>query len=513
MLQRYRLYIPGIILFIISVLVVVMTYEKYGMSCDERVQHEAGVVSYNYIYYADTTLYNYLERDHGVAYELPLIWLEKNVGLQSSQDIYHMRHLVGGIFFILGALCMYILSAKLFRSRVLAVLCFLMLLLHPRIYAHSFFNSKDIPFLVAVIFTLFFLQSAISKKQTIWFAFFGLAAAYATGIRVMGILLLAVFFVVWFLMFLDKQLDEKQKIKLFFNGLICTVCYCVATYSFWPLLWENPVANFANAFSSFSRFRVDGYVLFMGERLVSTQLPWYYIPVWIAISTPIVWLVMIAAGMVIFPVILFRQWKQIASDSNKLFILYCYLVAVLSVASVVLFRSIVYDDWRHLYYIYPCIVLPAIYIIYMVNRQTIKNILFTAGILQCVPIVIFMWANHPFQQVYFNEATPKTKDYLVRHYDMEYWGTSYGAALKYILNRDKRSSVKIAYNQWYLGHNNLLLLRDDERVRIQLVNSIAEADYYLTNFRYDSREIYDTTGTVFEIRVLNSPIMRVRKMN
>lgn len=137
----------------------------------------------------------------------------------------------------------------------------------------------------------------------------------------------------------------------------------------------------------------------------------------------------------------------------------------------------------------------------------------TFGMLQVMPVVVFMWVNHPYQHVYFNEMIPKRKDYLVKHYDMEYWGTSYRAALKYILNADKRSSLKVAYNQWYLGYNNILLLRDDERARIQIVNSATEADYYLTNFRYNPGEIKDTAGKVFEIQVLNSPIIRVLKMN
>src|SRR5258708_19757087 len=45
-----------------------------------------------------------------------------------------------------------------------------------------------------------------------------------------------------------------------------------------------------------SRFRFDHDILYMGAFVRSTKLPWHYIPVWVSITTPPLYLLLFAAG-------------------------------------------------------------------------------------------------------------------------------------------------------------------------------------------------------------------------
>jgi uncharacterized membrane protein YagU involved in acid resistance len=166
-----------------------MTFGDYGIAWDEPLQREIGQKTYNYIFKGDKTLNNFKNRDYGVAVELPLIFLEQICLGHDTRDIYRMRHLTIHIFFLLSAFAFYLLIWILYRNRPLAVFGYLMLLLSPRIYAQSFFNSKDIPFMC--MFIICFLVCAIAfRDKKLWhFVLFGIMSGLLINIRIMGIVI------------------------------------------------------------------------------------------------------------------------------------------------------------------------------------------------------------------------------------------------------------------------------------------------------------------------------------
>src|SRR5205823_8182454 len=55
---------------------------------------------------------------------------------------------------------------------------------------------------------------------------------------------------------------------------------------FWPTLWSHPLDSFLAAFQQMKQYPLDIPVLFRGKYVQSTQLPWDYTFVWIAVTTP-----------------------------------------------------------------------------------------------------------------------------------------------------------------------------------------------------------------------------------
>src|SRR5690554_4886050 len=157
----------GFILFGAALLIGILTYHSYGLSWDDGMQRGTGVENYKYVFENDPSLLTWVDRDYGPAFELLLVIGEKRLELTDMHDIYFFRHLVTHIFFLIGALFCFFLVDLLYKNKVLAAMAFLMIVLHPRLYAHSFFNTKDIPFLAMFFISFYLLALAFKRKRLI----------------------------------------------------------------------------------------------------------------------------------------------------------------------------------------------------------------------------------------------------------------------------------------------------------------------------------------------------------
>lgn len=83
-------------------IIALISFDEYGISWDEEAQRKTGIVNYEYIFSNSQELLTWFDRDYGVAFELPLIILEKVLNLTDSRDIFFMRHLVTHLFFLVG---------------------------------------------------------------------------------------------------------------------------------------------------------------------------------------------------------------------------------------------------------------------------------------------------------------------------------------------------------------------------------------------------------------------------
>lgn len=506
---RLTPYLPGLILFFIFVIIGVSVYPDYGICWDEPLQREPGVLSYDYIFSGSQDLFNTATDNHGAGYELLLVIFEKMGGLTDSRDIYLMRHLVTNLLFLLGAFSAYVLVVRLFKDRVLASLAFLMMVLAPRLYAHSFFNSKDIPFMCMITITLAYTQYAFKKNTLKAFIILGLLGGYATSIRIMGILpgiIILSFLGLDLITAIAKKHQPKQQAL---NMLVFFVGFCLSLYLGWPYLWQHPITNFIDSFSSLAHFMWKGSVLMNGDFVPGTQIPWTYFPTWFLISNPELWLIAGFGGIVWLVIDFFKKplaFFQNTDERNFLIYLASFFGPILA---VIVMHSVIYDDWRHLYFVYPPFVFMAIYFINKLMQGRYKLVVQCLCLVQVAITGLFMVQNHPFQQVYFNYFVSHDKESLRKNYDLEYWGCSYKQALEYLIKAVPAGTITINCENPTLLTNNILILPPEERDRIKFANP-EQADYFLTNFRGHP---YDYAGLKVEYSesVLNSTIMAVFK--
>lgn len=509
MRQKLAPYFPGMIFFCLALVISLLTYKDYGVSWDEAIQRDLGLVSYNYAFNNDTALLTHHDKALGTGFEMPLIIAEKCLNITDSRDVYLMRHLTIHLFFLICVFGGYILAFRLFKSRVIASLAFILLAFHPRIYAHSFFNSKDLPFLSVTILVLLMAQLAFEKNKVIWYSLLGLACGYATSIRSMGVIFIpciGLFLLADLLRgFADKSVAKAAAL----NMLMCAAGFCVALYVAWPYLWHDPIHRFVGSFQSLANIFSGGTVLFNGRVFPSEKLPLDYMPIWFSITMPELWLVCGLTGLLV--VVASFAWypKQFLFVPEKKVLLLCVMCFSGPVIAMVAFHGVNIDDWRHLYFIYPSFVVLILFIVSKLLAGRFRMLMYVSALLQLTWTGWFMVRAHPFQQVYFNELVSHEKEYLRMHYDLEYWGCSYKEGLDFLVSHYKNDTLRIRWDMDPL-RNNVLLLRKEDRDRIKLVED--NPDYMITTYR-GHPDFGAGKQALYSIKVLNSTIMSVYSMH
>ncbi len=506
--EKLSPYLPGILLFIFALTISLLTYKDYGIGWDEPTQRGPGLMNFNYMYHGDQELFKKSSDNHGAGYELPLIFIEKGLKLTDPRAIYQMRHIVTHVFFLVCMFFGYILILRLFKDKWLASLGYIMLVLSPRIYGHSFINSKDIPFLCMALVVFAISQIAFEKNKKRLFLLLGIATGYATSIRIMGVMYAA--FIMAFLV-IDMLTDIKKKekpTKQLLHMALFTIGFCFFLYISWPYIWKAPVQKFGETFSKMSHFNWNGSVLFQGKIIVCTQIPWIYFPTWFMISNPPIWLL---AGFIGIGVILYDFLKkpltffQNTNERNQLLYIASFAIPIFA---VIVLHSVIYDDWRHLYFVYPAFVLMAVYGIHKFWKGKVKTVIQVICAIQIGFIGFFMIKNHPFHYVYFNSLVSHEDEYLRKNYDLEYWGCSIKQGLEYIAENDTSKTIRVCSIFKSPLENGIKMLPPDQRKRFVWIDEATRGDYFLTNFRLHPDD-YPSNNIEYEIKVLNSTIMRI----
>jgi len=503
-------YLPGVLLFIIALLISIFTFKDYGVAWDEPIQVEIGTVYYNYVAQHDTKLETYDSREYGAGFELPLIFLQKKLRIDDSRNVYLFRHFVTHLFFLIAAFCAYLLCYRLFQNRLIASLGFILIVCMPRIYAHSYFNTKDIPLLSMFLVTFTVAQAAFKKNKAPWYLLLGMACGYTISIRITGILPVAMLTVFLLVDMVTCLVNKKNARKAVMHLFIFIFSSTFTLYLCWPTLWHHPLKNFIWAYNTLAHFsNWGGKLLFMGQVYDGNTIPWYYAPVWFGISTPILWLIAGITGIVfIIVAFLKRPLSFIQNTPYRNYTLYlaCFFGPLLMVIAL---HSVLYDDWRHLYFIYPAFALLALYAVNALLHTKWKRIVYALCLMQVALVMVFMVRAHPFQQVYFNQLVSHKDESHRKNYELEYWGCAYKQAFDYILAHDSSDSIRVF---WSLNPviNNVDFLPAEYRKRFLLLNRNEVPYYFITNFRGHPQD-FNYPYTYYNIKVQNSTILRVYK--
>ena len=487
----------GFILFGVSLIIGMLTYDSYGLGWDEGKQRETGIVNYDYIFHQDDSLLTYVDRDYGPVFEILLIVGEEKLGLTDTHDIYLFRHLATHILFLIGALFCFFLVDLLYKNKALAALAFLMIILHPRLYAHSFINTKDIPFLAMFFVSFYFLALALRRKQFFYFVLLGISVGLTINLRIMGIMLL---FIAPAFLILDIIIEKKWKrngihLLTFLGTSLFTL------YSTWPFLWSAPINNLLEVFDNMSKFRWNGHVLLNGEMVSASALPWYYLPEWFAITTPILFLLLGITGGVLVVLGLIRspiEYIKNTETRNNLAYAACFLAPFLA---VIYFESVMYDGWRQAFFVYAGFVMLMIFALNKLAAVKWLKIITYFTILYLIGVSVYYF---PYQNVYFNSFLEfKESEYIRRHFEMDYWGISNLEALRYILENDTSPIINVGYLNM-TSKFNVALLKPEERARLNITGYVTDRsdnDYYITTYRWQPEDPIEYWGLdVYKIR-------------
>lgn len=504
-LKRFLPYV----FFLFYLILGLIIYRDYGLSWDEPYGREHAQVNYNYIVRGDKALFSYEARNYGVAFELPLLFLEKNLPFTSNREIYFFRHIMTFFLFWISAIFFYKIIKKSTGNIFLGLSGVIFLLLSPRIFADSFYNAKDIPFMCGYLISIYTLVLFLENYHPKNLFFHALSTAFAIAIRSTGVIIVAItlFVITLDLILRSKKLGKPDK-KILFIPLYL-VSFFIITVIIWPYLWSNPLNHFREAFGYMSNFQVDRQVLFLGNYLTASHTPRYYLPVWMVVTIPVVYFLLFFIGEVIILTKIFFHLFDFKKYAVEMIFL-CYFTAPFFAA--IIFHTPLYDGWRQMYFIYPPFLLIGVQGLRFITSR--KNLYFkytslTILMISILPVLYFMIQYHPYQNMYFNIFAGGMKN-AKQNFDLDYWGLTFRKGLEYILATDKSKNIPILLN--YGSDNAAEITGPEGEKRLRLVYHAKDAKYILTNYRLHKEEYNTTAPEVFNILIDNIRIMSVYKL-
>lgn len=471
-------------LFAVYFIVGLFTFSDYGLSWDENSQWKNnGHANYNFIFHDDErTLLDGLDKYHGPAFELLLVFIEKAFPMQELRSIFLMRHLLTFLTFFISAIVFFFLSRKIFKKDLLALLGVLMYVLSPHIYSHSFYNSKDAIFLAFIVFGLYamlkFMESPGIKSAFIY----ALLSAFTIDIRIIGILLpLLTVFLFMVDLFLNRD-RAKEGLKAFMSYFIFLIPLIIL---FWPVLWIDPVFHFIEALKENAKYPWNGDILYFGKYIKASELPWHYLFVWNFIARPILYSFLFIIGTGVLLISFVKAPIEFIKERRIEFIIAA--VFLLPLLAVLLFNSPAFDTGRHFYFMHCSFILIALYgTAYLMERIRVKNILFlfySLFLLSFVSVTIRMIQLHPYQHLYFNSAIVGGLQNAQANFETDYWGLAARPLLEQIVKNDTATSIQL-FAENYPGKLNAAMLSLENRKRIVYVDTPEVAKYYLGDYRW-----------------------------
>ena len=385
-MPRHFLALTTCVLAFLLGLAVGDDYGVFGDTQDQRaigeatLRHLAGERGLNLLWPPEIRLY-------GPVFETPLALIERILGRDDSRSIYLSRHLLTHLFFLASAFAGYLLALRMFGRRWLALFALLLFLLHPRIYANSFFNSKDVPFLAMFMICLWlahraFTASGASAARGAFaihgafaiygaFALCGAAAGLLTNLRFMGLAFVAL---VVFVCLCDVVVagSRSERRRAIASCAVFAFASVATYYATMPYLWADPLARFMEMLTVLSAHPNDWRQFFQGELVLGSKVPRGYLPVWFGITAPPLALLLGVVGLT------FLLWRVVITvrprygqvpppppqslallrNTPLRFELLMVACCVLPVLAVIVLRPPLYG-WRYFYFLWAPFVLLA----------------------------------------------------------------------------------------------------------------------------------------------------------
>ncbi|MBI5525940.1 MAG: glycosyltransferase [Deltaproteobacteria bacterium] len=472
--------------FLILLFAVLATFRHYGVSFDDKFHKEYGeaVLAYYASSLKDLSALGY--RDlfyYGGLYDLAAAIAAKALPFGE----YESRHLLNALVGFLALAGCWKLG-RLLSGPAGAFWSLLLAALSAGFYGHMFNNPKDIPFAAGHVWALYFILVAFEHLPSIPKGLvpkLGLAIGAAIGVRIGGALLacylvLAVALSVPFRIrsisdglpgrppvllpghasapFSDATSDftsgcpktalQRNRVASGrhhgrFDGLreiaggVIALALTLSIASGvmlagWPWAQQKPFERPLESVEKMTHFHWPGDVLFRGEMIPASALPWDYIPGYMAVKLPeltLVGLGLAAFFFVRFPFGRRREWLGAARYA------FVAISAVFPVVYAIHKKSVIYDEMHHFLFVVPtlsCIagatLAKSVAALGGLSAKA-RNVVILAAAAWAVYQLSVVVRLHPHQYAYYNRLTGGLAGAHGK-YETDYWANSYKEAVR-----------------------------------------------------------------------------------
>jgi tetratricopeptide (TPR) repeat protein len=381
------------------------------------------------------------------------------------------RHFTGAVFFWLLILFSGLLAQKISGSWLVAVFTLMALVFMPRLAGQAFGNLKDIPFATGYMAGLYLIIRFLKElprptwKTTV---LLGLAIAFTVSVRAGGFILFAYLglsIIIYFVLkpFYLKQIVSTKPVfvRLLGQGIVILLIGYFAGLLFWPYALQNVLIHPVESLGVMEHYKVSIRQVFEGKLLWSTQLPWYYLPKWILISTPVV----ILAGFVIFLCFfsrnIFSNREGIQQLLNEGFILFAFVFPFIYVIAI---DSNLYSGVRQMLFILPpAAILSVIGIYRLIKLVELKNKIISYAGYAFFFLLLVLPLKHqattfPVDYVYFNALIGGNKN-AWGEYEYDYYFHAIKAPVEDLIELADGKEITVTMNcnlsNYFEVHSNV----------------------------------------------------------
>ncbi|MSR87299.1 hypothetical protein EXS70_03980, partial [Candidatus Peribacteria bacterium] len=502
--------------FVVFFVVGILVHRDYGVSGDEAAVRKFGIDAFNYLFGGGKIP---TQTDWGFFNPVVTMFMramELLFGLKDGADIWFLRHFITFLMFFGTVVTFYAIAKKRFcdwpagrnspaasGGWKLPLLGSVMFIVSPRLFAHGFYNPKDIPSLFFFSLSAWTLLWFLEKKTVPRLLIHILITALLISMRVFGLMMpvLAMIF-----LWTSPSISRPRMAALSSIYFLALALFLALT---WPMLWHDPVHGLVNAFLNTTGRAGGGF--YFGQSLSGDAMPWHYLPVWIGITTPVIYSLFFLIGSITLWIRCMRNPMRLFQDTQSTGLALAWFT--LPVAALVLLNIGIFDEWRHVLFLYPAFLLIALegieWSMFALKKFFGKNAQWIVPALLTIQIAstgFWMVRNHPFEYAYFSIPTR----FIAGNFDLDYWGLSYRAGLQLVAEMDSYEHINI-FTSSRVGKTGADTLPYDDWNRLYFTTPV-EADYILDNFRvHDYEHRFPESQKIHSVIVDGLEILAVYK--
>lgn len=456
-------------------------FRDYGASSDEINQIEAGHIIWATIceklgepvpsgFEKLPKIQDYYNRYYGQAATFPTVIIEALRGFQMDiSSVVRLRHFWNFLLYFCGMCCLGLLAYLRFRNSGTVFLLLLIHILTPRLFGDAIYNDRD-ALLVALFWIAMLCFEFFRRKPGIITA---LLCAFFFSLTINTRYFALVLLILPFMLLFSREEGNKGYTWLLI-GLIPIIFFILS-----PVFWDSFFQPFAASFKLFSSGTQRtqetaglATILFFGNPIPENKLPFYYLPLWIFISTPLAPQLLTGIGLI-------TSIRKKANVMDR----FMRMLLCLGIAAVIIIRPVLYNGWRHMYFFYvPIFWFAGTGINWLFNNSRkwirlsgICLVLFSAGF-TAVRIIQL----HPYEYIYLNPLFQSREG----DFDRDYWRLSTSEALKWIAEQEQ-DEVRVSDTNAAINNSIISLFPQQRKhLLISQYNALHRipADYLIFNY-------------------------------
>jgi hypothetical protein len=324
----------------------------------------------------------------------------------------------------------------------------------PCLFGQAFGNLKDIPFTSGYLATIFLIirfvrELPVPRWKTA--ILIGLAIAFTCSVRIGGLILFGYFglAVAAYLIlkpFLLKQIFSTKLclVRLLGQSFAILLIGYFAGLLFWPFALQSVFQNPLESLQVMEHYKVSIRQIFEGKWLWSTQLPWYYLPKWLLISTP----EFIFFGFGVFLILFFRNW--IKQDNKQLFYeLFVLFTLFFPIIYVIIIKANLYSGVRQMLFVMPVLaIFSSMGLMGLYNYFPFKPIKIASVVFYFLLMILpfkHQASTFPADYIYFNDVSGGNKN-AWSNYEYDYYFHGIKKSSEYLIALVGDDKITVASN-------------------------------------------------------------------